>query len=143
VIEKPSVQWWHEDMSPSANWYSVPDENGQPEYHWTDGPADAVVWKEDGNHWRMHFTPDSQSEGIHIDLGKTRSSNKALNRADHTIGVAQDIDDVQNVVNMASEIDDRTPAEQASIDRINRHLERPSFDRDLSRDQGNGYDLGQ
>ena len=45
--------------------------------------------------------------------------------------------DLRNVVNLASEIEDRSPEEQASLDRLTRQLERPAFDRA----EGNGYEL--
>jgi hypothetical protein len=121
-------------MSPSPNWYSASDANDQLAYRWWDGDMDALVWKQDGR-WKMHLNLDAGSETLHIDLGKTRSVEKALARADHTIGVAQDIDDVQNVVDMASEIEDRTPAEQASIDRLTSHLREMAGERDVVAEQ--------
>jgi hypothetical protein len=130
-------------MSPSPNtWYTDDDrDDHRIVHHWFDADGrEAMVWRQDGR-WKMHLTLDADSEALHIDLGKTRSVDKALARANHTIGVAQDFGDMQNVVNLASEIEDRTPAEQASLDRLRRSLDRPSFDRDLGRDEGNGYEL--
>jgi hypothetical protein len=46
---------------------------------------------------------------------------------------ARSRDDLQNVINLANVVEDRTPQEQASLERLQRSLER-SIDRTLGRD---------
>lgn len=202
----------------SDSWQRVVSEEGVHGFQWSEDRNEAVVWREDGNHWKMHFTQDGD-EPLHVDLGHTRSVRKALNRADDVIGMyyalpapepeqhrprheeetyvlqinnpngngnlymsrdgmendaapiwdtldkaaitnersahgfaewfkppppglrsvpereARARDDLQNVINLANEVDDRTPEEQASLDRLSQQIDWQSFDRT----DGNGY----
>jgi hypothetical protein len=107
------------EKSPSPNW-EMNKVEGRTVYYRTQG--EAVVWKDNGR-WMMDYAVDPQSPTIHADLGRTRSVDKALNRADLTImsaqvEVHQSYEDVRTVVNLAKEVEDRTPQEQASIDRL-------------------------
>jgi hypothetical protein len=68
----------------------------------------------------MDFAVDPGSPTIHTDLGRTGSIDKALNRADLTImsaqvEVHQSYEDMRTVVNLAKEVEDRTPEEQAHL----------------------------
>jgi hypothetical protein len=106
-------------VSPSHNW-KAEKVDGRTVYYRTQG--EGVVWKDHGS-WMMDYALDPQSPTIHAELGRTRSVEKALNRADLTImnaqvEVHQSYEDVRNVVNLAKEVEDRTPQEQASIDRL-------------------------
>jgi hypothetical protein len=105
--------------SPSPNW-TTEKVDGRTVYYRTQG--EAVVWKEHGL-WMMDYAVDPQSPTIHADLGRTRSTDLALHWADMTImnarvEVHQSYEDVRNVVNLAKEVEDRTPQEQASLDRL-------------------------
>jgi hypothetical protein len=105
--------------SPSPNW-TAEKVDGKTVYYRTQG--EAVVWKDNGQ-WMMDFAVDPQSPTIHTDLGRTDSVDKALNRADLTImnaqiEVHQSYEDVRTVVNLAKEVEDRTPEEQGAIDRL-------------------------
>jgi hypothetical protein len=124
----------------SPNWLrAVNEDTNEVRYQYWDGKAEGIVWKEDGR-WKMHFTPGDHSEALHVDLGKTRSINKALSRADDVIGMANALpaaesktitvtnEDLTNVVNLASEIADRTPEEQASLGRLTQQLDGPSLE---------------
>jgi hypothetical protein len=74
----------------SENWLrAVNEDTNEVRYQWWDGKSEAIVWKEDGR-WKMHFTP-AGAESLHVDLGKTRSVNKALSRADRVIGMAPEV----------------------------------------------------
>jgi hypothetical protein len=107
------------EKSPSPNW-TMENADGRTVYYRTQG--EAVVWKDHGL-WMMDYAVDPQSPTIHADLGRTRSTEQALHWADMTImsarvEVHQSYEDVRNVVNLAKEVEDRTPQEQASIDRL-------------------------
>jgi hypothetical protein len=152
----------NKSMTPHRRWHSDKTKDGT-EYHLVDSNIDAGVWKENG-HWKMSFALDAGANYYQADLGKTRFVRKALNRAEITImdaqiQVHQSYRDVQNVVNLAKETEDRTPEEQASIDRLEESLimGRPDFpdpsdewlqtfehemqEREEDRDRGNGYDV--
>jgi hypothetical protein len=115
---------WQKDRSkshesPSPNWTAEKVE-GRTVYYRTQG--EAVVWKDNGR-WLMDFAVDPQSPTVHTQLGRTGSVDKALNRADLTImraqvEVHQNYEDVRTVVNLAKEVEDRTPREQGAIDRL-------------------------
>jgi hypothetical protein len=114
-------------MSPSPKWEAAQSQDGGTEYHFIDSNLDATVWKDHG-HWKVAFSLDAASPWIHADLGRTRSVDKALNRAELTImsaqvEVHQSYEDVRNVVNLAKEVEDRTPAEQASLDRLQESID--------------------
>jgi hypothetical protein len=68
-------------MSPSPNSYSVPDENGQPEYHWTDGGEDGIAWQEDGN-WKLQASYDLWQRH---EVGHAHSVQHALDKADEVL----------------------------------------------------------
>jgi hypothetical protein len=110
--------------SPSPNW-TMGKVHGRTVYYRTQG--EAVVWKDRGR-WAMDYAVSPQSPTIYVDLGRTRSADQALNRADLTIMSAavdlhQSYEDVRNVVNLANEVEDRTPAEQASLDRLQESID--------------------
>jgi hypothetical protein len=107
------------EKSPSPNW-TMEKVDGRTVYYRTQG--EAVVWKDHGR-WMMDYAVDPQSPTIHAELGRTRSTDQALHWADMTImsarvEVHQSYEDVRNVVNLAKEVEDRTPQEQASLDRL-------------------------
>jgi hypothetical protein len=106
-----------------SNWHAAKDERGHTEYHWNqDGGISAFVSKE-GRQWTMSFQVAPNTPWFEADLGKTRSVDKALNRAELTImsaqvDVHQNYEDMRTVLNLAKETEDRTPAEQGAIDRL-------------------------
>jgi hypothetical protein len=113
--------------SPSPGW-SVEKTDGRTVYYRTGTQWEgyAAVWKDRGR-WTIDFALDPQSPMFQADLGKTRSVEKALNRADLTImsaavEVHQNHRDMRTVVNLAAEIEDVTPDEQASIGRLQESL---------------------
>jgi hypothetical protein len=108
----------------SSNWERKSVE-GKTVYYRTQG--EAVVWKDRGL-WKVDYAVDPQSPTIHAELGRTGSADQALHWADMTIMNArmelhQSYEDVRNVVNLAKEVEDRTPQEQASIDRLQEAIE--------------------
>ena len=115
-------------MSPDPNWHAAENEHGHNDYHWSNGAgADAVVWKEN-RRWHLTYSLDVDSPMFEADLGKTRSVDKALDRAELVIEnanqtVSQTYEDMRTLVDMANEIEDRTPQEQAAIDRLSESLE--------------------
>jgi hypothetical protein len=105
--------------SSSPNW-TAKEVDGRTVYYRTQG--EAVVWKDRGR-WAMDYAVDPRSPTTHADLGRTRSVENALNRADLTIMSAQvqlhqSYEDVRTVVNLAREVEDITPTEQGAIDRL-------------------------
>jgi hypothetical protein len=119
------IPWFSKKQeSPSPNW-TAEKVDGKTVYYRTEG--EAVVWKDHGV-WKVDYATDPQSPTIHADLGRTRSTEQALHWADMTIMSArvelhQSYEDVRNVVNLAKEVEDRTPQEQASLDRLQEAIE--------------------
>jgi hypothetical protein len=117
---------WHKEQpepvaSHHPNWHANDDGTA---YHWSDGNGvDVFVTREHRNRWHMTYALDHESPTFHADLGKTRHVHTALDRAELVIEdarqqVNQTYEDMRTVVNLAKEVEDRTPEEQASIDRL-------------------------
>jgi hypothetical protein len=112
------------EKRPSPDW-EMKKVEGRTVYYRTQG--EAAVWKDHGI-WMMDYALDPQSPTIHADLGRTRSTDQALHWADMTIMNArvelhQSYKDVRTVVNLAKEVEDRTPQEQASLERLQEAIE--------------------
>jgi hypothetical protein len=123
-------------MSPSHGWDARDDGTA---YHWSDNNGvDVWVTKEHRNRWQMTYTLDHDSPTFHADLGKTRQVHTALDRAELVIEdahqqVDQTYQDMQTLVNLANEVDDRTPQEQAAIDRVTEVIQEHPLQRSLNR----------
>jgi hypothetical protein len=127
-------------MSPSSDWLPSPDRTA---YAWSDdNGVDAYVWKEHWRHWQMSYTLDHDSPTFTADLGKTRRAHTALERAELVIEdaqqhVSQTYQDMRTLVNLAREIEDVTPHEQAVIDRMTEALEQnPMFEQERLASEG-------
>jgi hypothetical protein len=119
----------------SDNWIRIQEDGiTQYRYRW-DSAGEAAVWKQDGR-WQLSYTLDAGSPEFSADLGRAFSPSTALERAEMVMAdarrqVDQSYYDMQTVLNLANEIEDRAPHEQAAIDRMTEALQQhPMFEQD-------------
>lgn len=78
---------------------------------------------------------EEKHRNIGVVRGDVESGQRIVGSTPHTVAD----EDLRNVVNLASEIEDIAPAERASLDRLETELDPPSFEPpSFERDEGNG-----
>ena len=131
-------------MSPSPGWYPARDVRGDNAWHresevLVDGEPSftrASVWQNNGL-WEMHVKEGLSKTWVSQYIGKPDSLEEALSRAEDVFQEFEErhrtFEAVRSVVELANEVEDRSPDEQRAIDRLTRALEQGSFEQSLDR----------
>lgn len=125
-LKEPSIST-PDVMSHHPKW--VAENQGDRTVYYREGDWDghAAVWRDHGR-WSMNYAYDPEYPMQEADLGRVRSEKTALDRAElvlreHYRFVRQSYEDTKAVVNLAQEVEDRTPAEQLAIERLQTAIE--------------------